>query len=84
METFERFQIIDDNFGGPLVLIKNNATGEECWAKRSRLRRVDGAWMILTDREHELLMATRKRRATGELAMTGPSKTLRTSTSGGR
>jgi hypothetical protein len=83
VEQFERYQIVDDNFGGALVQIKNNATGEECWAKRSRLRGVDGAWMILTDREHELLMATRKRR-TQEMAMQGPSRTIRTSTSGGR
>jgi hypothetical protein len=63
VEQFERFQIVDDNFGGPLVQIRNNASGEECWAKRSRLRRFDGAWMILTDRQYDLLMAARKRQA---------------------
>ncbi|MGA8410096.1 MAG: hypothetical protein WB680_23185 [Candidatus Acidiferrales bacterium] len=59
----ERYQIVDDNFGGPLVQIRNNATGEENWCRRSRLRRIDGAWMILTDRQYDLLMATRKKQA---------------------
>ncbi len=59
----ERYQIVDDNFGGPLVQIRNSATCEECWAKRARLRRVDGAWMILTDRQRELLLATREKQA---------------------
>ena len=63
MEQFERFDVIDDNFGGPLVKIRNLADGEEMWCRRSRLKRYDGAWSLLTDRQYELLMATHKRQA---------------------
>ena len=62
MEQFERFEIITDN-GGALVEIRNLADGDTCWARRTRLRRFDGAWMILTDRQYDLLVATRKRQA---------------------
>ena len=63
MESFERFEIVDDNSGGLLVKIRNLADGEEVWARRTRLRRFDGAWMILTERQYELLTATRRRKA---------------------
>ena len=60
---FERYQIVDENAGGLLVQIRSNVTGEELWTRRSRLRRIDGAWLILTDRQYDLLMATRKKLA---------------------
>jgi hypothetical protein len=63
VEQFERFEIVDNNYDGPLVKIRNVADGEEMWARRSRLRKFDGAWMILTERQHELLVAGRKRQA---------------------
>lgn len=74
MESFERFEIVDDNSGGPLVKIRNLADGEEMWARRSRLRRFNGAWMILTERQYDLLMATRKRQA-AKTAKAAESKT---------
>jgi len=63
MEQFERFEIIEDR-GTDLVQVRNLADGDTFHIRRSRLRRLDGAWVVMTDRAYDLLVAARKRQAT--------------------
>jgi len=60
MESFERYGVIEDR-GGELVQVRNLANEDTFWTKRSRLKRYDGCWVMLTDRAVELLNAARNR-----------------------
>lgn len=83
-------EIIADT-GGLLIQVRN-ADGNEYWVRRSRVQHIGGGVYETCSelRAKELRAAfaraeekTRKQKS-GELAMTGPSKNLKTSTSGGR
>ena len=57
-----KFEIITDR-GGELVQVANlTDSSDTFWTKRSRLRRLDGFWVLLTDRQYDLLVATRNRK----------------------
>jgi hypothetical protein len=60
VEHFERYGVIEDR-GGELVQVRNLVNDDTFWTKRSRLKRYDGCWVMLTDRAVELLNAARKR-----------------------
>jgi hypothetical protein len=71
MESLERFNLIDDNFGGPLVQIRSIATGEDTWCRRSRLHLVGDSYIISTGRQAELMrgvLARQKAREAVRLA----------------
>ena len=77
-------EIIEDT-GGLLIRVRN-ADGNEYWVRRSRIQHVGGGVYETCGekRGQELREAFARKQKSGELAMQGPSKTLRTSTSGGR
>ena len=71
MEQFERFNLIDDNFGGPLVQIRSKTTGEEMWCRRSRVHLVGGEYIITSERQSQLfrgILARQKAREVKRLA----------------
>lgn len=57
----DRFGVITDN-GGELVQIRNLADGDACWVLRKRLRRADGAWVLRSERDHDIREAARNRK----------------------
>jgi hypothetical protein len=57
----ERLEITVDD-GGPLVRVRNMADGDEYSVRRSRLRRHDGCWVLLSERRAALAAAARNRK----------------------
>ena len=55
MEQFEKFSIVDDNFGGPLVQIRNKVTGEENWCRRSRVHLVGTDYILTSERQAQIM-----------------------------
>lgn len=65
----DRFEVITDN-GGELIQIRNLADGTGCWTKRIRVRRVDGAWVLVSERRVALREAARNRKVAKAAAST--------------
>lgn len=59
----ERDETVTDR-GGELVQIRNLADGDEFWTKRRCLRRHDGCWVLLAERQLHMLTVNRQRAAT--------------------
>lgn len=71
MEQFEKFSIVDDNFGGPLVQIRNKVTGEENWCRRSRVHLVGTDYILTSERQAQIMrgvLARQKAREAVRLA----------------
>jgi|HubBroStandDraft_1064217.scaffolds.fasta_scaffold1001097_2 hypothetical protein len=55
----ERFEIIEE--GAVLVRVRNLADGDEFSVLRKRILRHDGAWILRSERDHQIREAVKKR-----------------------